>query len=295
MCYKAFCRAYFIGGNKYMLAITYMPFIDEMPISWLNRLAKSNGFEDVEDLAFILSIYKYRHRNNMKLMNHFEEFIEKIDFSKRYQQELEEYIKIMKTNERLIGDLSDKNIKVCPICMKEEIEKFGQFYHHFQHQFAGSSVCWKHNVNLNKISQLDYLETNPMHIQLSPIKGTYDAKREIRILGMFDENPQRFLEEMIRYRLEVLIDLNGLSIDDMESFLSKSFMYYDIYKKSKILLTNPNLSPEFDKQELVYLLRLLFDDWYKFSNILDKATNDLSISNWINEIILNLNNGFDYA
>ena len=257
-----------------MLAVNYLPLEDEMPVSWLNRLAKSNGFHNIEELAFIFSIYKKSNGNNKNIMNHFNQIIEICDFNEELKSKLDSYKKIMTVTERLIGDLADKNIKLCPICMKEDLEKHGQISHRFQHQFAGSNICWKHNVNLIKIQQQDYFQTTPEHIHITQIDGNYDSQREMEIMKLFDVATDQFFNEFVRYRLKILLDINELSLDQVDLLLPNMNMFNDLYEKFKRLLTGSEEAINFDNYEKMFVLRLLFDDAYKFQNILRKKQNE---------------------
>lgn len=41
-------------------------------------------------------------------------------------------------------------LRICPECMREDIEKNGFWYYHKAHQLPGVKTCWKHHVGLQK-------------------------------------------------------------------------------------------------------------------------------------------------
>ena len=47
-------------------------------------------------------------------------------------------------------------IKMCPECIKEDIEKYGEPYIHRAHQLSGVCVCHKHHTILSKYSRNAY-------------------------------------------------------------------------------------------------------------------------------------------
>ena len=52
----------------------------------------------------------------------------------------------------------EKELKCCPLCMKEDLKQYGEAYWHTSHQIPYVSVCQKHKCRLNVLSGLkDYV------------------------------------------------------------------------------------------------------------------------------------------
>ena len=52
----------------------------------------------------------------------------------------------------------EKELKCCPLCMKEDLKQYGEAYWHTSHQIPYVSVCQKHRCRLNVLSGLkDYV------------------------------------------------------------------------------------------------------------------------------------------
>ncbi len=159
-----------------------MPFVttlenDELLYSYLMRLAKFNGFDNISLFykTYILNDLDTRvdkvpydiHEDLYKF--HKALCLENDSFA------LEFYLKTSifpgiapflskSTLSNYIGSLSPykKTTKLfntphhiitklhyCPLCMKEEHDKLAYFYYHRAHHMPGVTVCYKHNVNLN--------------------------------------------------------------------------------------------------------------------------------------------------
>lgn len=52
-----------------MLPVEFLPDVDELPVSWMNRLALANGFIDVNDM-----LRSYRIIDGKKVVHHLDYF-----------------------------------------------------------------------------------------------------------------------------------------------------------------------------------------------------------------------------
>lgn len=52
-----------------MLPVEFLPDVDELPVSWMNRLALANGFIDVNDM-----LRSYRIIDGKKVVRHLDYF-----------------------------------------------------------------------------------------------------------------------------------------------------------------------------------------------------------------------------
>ena len=93
------------------------------------------GTLDIEDIALNHTLFKYMFRfqsldsknNILNMTKH-----GKIDFP----------VKISKPYEAM-------ELKSCPLCMQEDMKKYGEIYWHLSHQIPYVSVCKKHQCCLN--------------------------------------------------------------------------------------------------------------------------------------------------
>ena len=169
-----------------MLTIPNVPerHPDELFYSWMGRCALENGFDFIRPFinAYItpnatdseksrrvlnysyLDDYQDAQRaavtknspENFELFQNTSLYPFFAPFMSSYQQASVLH-KVFRSNANDFNwDIKDVNmipkLHVCPVCMKEEIGKFGHFYYHRAHQLPGVSVCHEHKTSLCKYS-----------------------------------------------------------------------------------------------------------------------------------------------
>lgn len=132
-----------------MLPVEFLPDVDELPVSWMNRLALANGFIDVNDM-----LRSYRIIDGKKVVRHLDYFpkvLGLISDNTWSKSILSIYKQDVKDQYDIIPYHNDEHLCVCPECMKEDMTRFGHIVYHFQHQYPGSFTCWKHKCILEYV------------------------------------------------------------------------------------------------------------------------------------------------
>lgn len=132
-----------------MLPVEFLPDVDELPVSWMNRLALANGFIDVNDM-----LRSYRIIDGKKVIRHLDYFpkvLGLISDNAWSKSILSIYKQDVKEQYDIIPYHNDEHLCVCPECMKEDMTRFGHIVYHFQHQYPGSFTCWKHKCILEYV------------------------------------------------------------------------------------------------------------------------------------------------
>lgn len=198
-----------------MLPVRFLPLPDEMPVSWMNRLAIANGFNNVNQMLFYYRITKSMSiKQHSKYLNDliyiYESDTKKaLPFFTMYKHHLNRY-------KSFIRNLDTDHILICPDCMKEEFDKYGCFTYHLQHQQAMSYSCWKHKCCLYQIAASDYLIQDSNKIQISSLYSFCDTSTERDIINSFYE-PARMFYLAINYYLNILLHTDNISINNINS------------------------------------------------------------------------------
>ena len=152
--YSVLCRYHVRTGNSGSAA-TFRElfgnrdnaiFSSFMPNGLMKRIADQlpEGVLDVETLALDHTLFPYRVR--------FRSIEEK--------QDLLESTKIGKTVFKMNGREAVSQLKVCPLCMREDLEQYGEIYWHVSHQIPSASVCLKHGCRLKQAFDCSKKELN---------------------------------------------------------------------------------------------------------------------------------------
>ncbi|MDY3872133.1 MAG: TniQ family protein [Roseburia lenta] len=250
-----------------MLPIQFPPKEDEMPISWMQRIALSNGFDDLREMLYMSYIIAKQYA--------FPSFVHWKDVAKMFihQDWMQSYQRKIEKSSLLIDDMQTKNIHVCPLCMKEEWERDGQFYYHMQHQYIGTYTCWRHRCNLATIAPASYLNLEEK-IELYPITGIYDPEKEKQISLLFD-HPDKFFEEMVRYRIWLLMQQAGktlheiknpsdipLNKDHMDRFDDVPDLLFGLIKGKYVQIK--------DEAMRTYILKCLFEGYHSYIHVINR-------------------------
>ena len=257
-------------GMMMLLPVQFRPFNDEMPLSWMQRMALANGFDDLREMMHIIGIiskpYDYPssdHWKDVAKMFYDQEWI------KSYQDEV-------KKASLLIDNMMTKKIYICPQCLNEELQQYGQFYYHMQHHYIGAHTCWKHHCNLASIDPIDYLifEKDP-HLQ--PDRGMYDPNKEQQILSLVDD-PEMLFEELIRYQIWILMKQTDKNLDDINqpSDIPLNAEYMDRFDDVPELLFDVVKGKHAhikDEATKTYIFKCLFDDYHSYIHLIDRLKN----------------------
>lgn len=253
-----------------MLPVQFRPFNDEMPLSWMQRMALANGFDDLREMLHIIGIiskpYDYPSSDHWK-------DVAKLLYDQKW---IHSYQDKVKKASLLIDDMLTKKIHICPQCMNEELEQYGHFYYHMQHHYIGAHTCWKHHCNLASIDQIDYLifEKDPK-LQLD--RGIYDPNKEQQILSLIDD-PEMLFEELIRYRIWILMKQTNRNLDDINqpSDIPLNAEYMDRFDDVPELLFDVVKGKHAhikDEATKTYIFKCLFDDYHPYIHLIDRLKN----------------------
>ncbi|WP_270269328.1 TniQ family protein [Enterocloster clostridioformis] len=149
--YSVLCRYHVRSGNP-TSAMTFRELFNGKDHAALgsflpNRLIFDiasqlpEGTLDIEDIALNHTLFKYMFRfQSLESKNNILDMTKygKIDFP----------VKISKPYESM-------ELKSCPLCMQEDMKKYGEIYWHLSHQIPYVSICQKHKCCLN-IRQREY-------------------------------------------------------------------------------------------------------------------------------------------
>lgn len=162
-----------------MLPVEFLPDVDELPVSWMNRLALANGFIDVNDM-----LRSYRIIDGKKVVRHLDYFpkvLGLISDNTWSKSILSIYKQDVKDQYDIIPYHNDEHLCVCPECMKEDMTRFGHIVYHFQHQYPGSFTCWKHKCILEYVQPDQRFIQDMNRMEFIPIKGSYDRDTEFKM------------------------------------------------------------------------------------------------------------------
>lgn len=121
----------------------------------------------------------------------------------------------------------NKNFKYCPMCFREDLDKYGELYWHRIHQLPGKLICMRHGIWLEDSTVP--LKHENKHVYILPTAINCDLKKENHVNTDLLSFYKQFLKQ-----IESLIN---------ESFNRKPYLYYTKSYK-KILVekgyANPN-------------------------------------------------------
>lgn len=260
-----------------MLPIQFPPETDETPVCWMQRLAVANGYEDVYNMFISLNILKSINNYNVDLESHLYEFIQRCFFDSNIKDEINKCVERYERIRFLTGKRFPKQNRVCPSCMKEELENKGFFYHHMQHQYIGTFTCWKHYSNLSTIKSNKFIDQFDPNTALVPIIGDYNAEEE-RTLTHLCGYPNLYFNRVIRYQINAQLGVKGLTYDDIKSLFVLPKRFDDLPDKIKtFMLKEGNRYTRFESIEKHYILTNLFKDYDRYLYLLKKKNLQLAM------------------
>jgi hypothetical protein len=93
------------------------------------------------------------------------------------------------------GDIFKKyehSIKICPLCFKEEVDKYGEAYAHRLHQIPGNFICEKHEIYLHEYQiptvKSTILDINDIDIRLLKVSMIEDNLKDFYLKLSHDIN-----------------------------------------------------------------------------------------------------------
>lgn len=228
---------------------------DEFLYSWICRLAIENGFKDdirefmqsyvclSDDLCFdVTKIEPFAINLHEKLRRHLIDlYLETslypfLSIFLTNQLQTKYLNKVFRKYQRHSSFTNDQmsrainELKICPICKNEELDKLGFYYYHRSHQLPGVKVCTKHKCQLHRYTGQRYkIFTQPLKTEIVPLKATIDVEYQYAA----------FVEELLHANLDINKQQLCQIIED--ELTKQSFDGYEEFKNT--VLKNRKLTP----------------------------------------------------
>ena len=249
-----------------MLPVEFLPDVDELPVSWMNRLALANSFIDVNDMLRIYHIID--GKKVIRHLDYFPKVLGLISDNAWSKSILSIYKQDVKDQYDIIPYHNDEHLCVCPECMKEDMTRFGHIVYHFQHQYPGSFTCWKHKCILEYVQPDQRFIQDMNRMEFIPIKGSYDRDTEFKMFSTCYSKGSIFYK-IVRYQLEVLMRDKHLTDNEVvEAFRCKGDEEELPMKVVQMIHTKSVDYFTFREQRV--LLQLLFDDYPRYVSFFSK-------------------------
>lgn len=249
-----------------MLPNYFLPEVDELPFSWMNRLALANGFKDTNDMLQSLGFIKGKtvkrqHDYLLKITKLMPKNDWTITLMKMYlTEDLQQ--------ERLIPELNEEeHLYLCPCCMQEDIKTHGAVVYHYQHQYPGAFTCWKHGVNLLHVAPDARLKPIPDESDLTPVVGGYDSEREMRQFRRCYSKSSLYYR-ITKYQLETLLSDNHLTVDNIVEVFRTTKYNEEMPVVAANIVCNSTMGSLTGYQKK-NLLQLIFDDHPRYQRFLN--------------------------
>lgn len=249
-----------------MLPNYFLPEVDELPFSWMNRLALANGFKDTNDMLQSLGFIKGKavkrqHDYLLKITKLMPKNDWTITLMKMYlAEDLQQ--------ERLIPELNEEeHLYLCPCCMQEDIKAHGAVVYHYQHQYPGAFTCWKHGVNLLHVAPDARLKPIPDESDLTPVVGGYDSDREMRQFRRCYSKSSLYYR-VTKYQLETLLSDNHLTVDNIAEVFRTTKYNEEMPVVAANIVCNSTMDSLTGYQKK-NLLQLIFDDHPRYQRFLN--------------------------
>ena len=288
-----------------IIPIVKMYYPDELMYSWVCRLAKANGLTLKEFYREYMGDENVEYYSlNYDLKRNFAFLCERM-YMQNYMVKLflntttfrfeammmteEQQAKIVNSVFGIQNKLNApvynmvKNINICPECMKEDIEKFGEPYLHCSHQLFGVQTCYKHKCLLHvftgkKGHECDFDEMDYTELQ---------TKISIESNNVYSEYIYTLFQSNINTNKWIVRDILLERINEMgkDQFLGKfgKWKYYDLADydvqrvlKKKVLWYPRNLL----KNELISMAMFLYPDVNELIQKLKEKSLDSVISEY---------------
>ena len=276
---------------------------DELLYSWVCRLAKANGLtlkefyreymgdENAEyyslnyDLTrnFVFLCESMYMKNDMvKLFLNTTTFrFEAMMMTEEQQARIVNNVFGIKNRLNASVNKMVKNVNICPECMKEDIEKFGEPYLHCSHQLFGIQTCYKHKCLLHVFTAKKGHECNFDQIDYTEIQ----TKISIESNNVYSEYIYALFQSNMNTNKWIVRDILLERINEMgeAQFLGKfgKWKYYDLADydvqrvlKKKVLRYPRNLL----KNELIPMAMFLYPDVNELIQKLKEKSLDSIIS-----------------
>jgi len=152
------------------------------------------NFEDSLDIKHEVFVEMYLKHSIYLLLSCFLTTVQQIDY-------INTLFRKYNIESRLQKDytwVAIKNLYFCPICKKQEVEEFGFFYYHREHQFPDVKVCHKHKCILHKYVGQKYKELD-LNCKSEPVLINND---EIEAEFKY----AKFVNELLNFNLDSNIE-----------------------------------------------------------------------------------------
>ena len=253
---------------------------DELIYSWICRLAKANGLTleefcdaylgtikatngtlsyDIKRKFALLCESMYRKTDVVKLFLNTNTFrFEAILMEKGQQAKVVNSVFGIQNKLNRSINYMKKSINICPECMKEDIEKFGEPYLHCSHQLFGVQTCYKHKCLLyvftgTKGYACDYNQKDYTEIH---------TKISIESNNAYSEYTHALFQANINANKQIIKNILTERIKEMgtDQFLDEfgKWKYHDLvdYTVEKVWNSPKNLL----KKELIPMVMFLYPD-----------------------------------
>lgn len=239
-----------VGGSCMAIAFTLLPYEDEDLYSWIVRYCKHSIYDNETDAIEDLFGRRNYPRKNRYITNidHLSKMMNGVDgFTIDNILDNMTYINIAKpftetiVNEKIRqsmlhtgGSLHDMlgfhrdtmfiddrcNIKVCPKCYVEDIEKYGEPYLHRSHNVVGVKTCYKHSCYLDIASHI-FDKSHPLYdVENDYVPGdiVFPSKETIKyhdslntdIVYLLNGHLKNVTPDMIRFKVKTKLQLMGI-------------------------------------------------------------------------------------
>lgn len=82
------------------------------------------------------------------------------------------------------GIIHNKELTICPVCYKNDLEKYGEAYLRVEHQIEGNKICNEHKVDLIRLERYRYDGVQTLFVSdltIEELQETYNYKEDIFI------------------------------------------------------------------------------------------------------------------
>ncbi|KOA19829.1 hypothetical protein CLHOM_19180 [Clostridium homopropionicum DSM 5847] len=164
---------------------------------------------------------------------------------------------------------STKELKYCPLCVREDVNSSGEAYFHRGHQVDGILVCHKHGCKIktytygkdNYISRLKYISLNPKYTDKDV--NYYNEQQSAILLKiakaaflLLKNSNNQYEINIINKKYKVLLKQKGLLTISREIRQDKTVRFFKMYYGDEILnIMNLNFNVDSDSSWIRNILR----------------------------------------
>lgn len=190
---------------------------------------------------------------------------------------------------------SKQYLQFCPECLKEDREKYGEFYWHRVHQIPGVMVCPKHKVLLLDSKVLVHSQNKHEYIPANEenCRGDEstipDVDKEVGVVTLLKYMNNGVINKTVLKDLDNLLEELWILSKDAECLLNQRFptkpmdWFYQQYITKLMGCGMANINGNVRQKELIDDFVSYYDD--EFLDIVQSTVNGDNESNWLFMII----------